>query len=144
MKIVTSIPRYLWSIISHIYFSVNRIHQALTPKPRWDERESLTLRERLSIRKAGGVGIYFLNFMTLLKTSVRVIWRTTSACTHSTQYSLTALARDAPWKGLSLTSLQVAWRNYSNRVPWTRKRGSYLAEWPQILSLICHETFWLS
>lgn len=38
-KTVTSIPKYLGSRISHVYFSVNIIHQALKPKARLGEGE---------------------------------------------------------------------------------------------------------
>lgn len=80
--------------------------------------------------------MYCLNFMTLLKTHLRVVWYPSSASTRSIQHLPTALPRGVHWKGLSLTSLYKAWRDYSNRAVRGRKRDSYLAEWSPTLSLI--------
>lgn len=71
MRTVTSIPKYLGSIINQIYFGVNIIH-ALKPKARFSEGGEKIPHERLTVRKVDGVRLYFLNIMTLLKTHLRV------------------------------------------------------------------------
>lgn len=57
METATSIPRYLWPVISHVDFSANTTHQTLKPKARFDERKReeyytrSSTSERLEVRE---------------------------------------------------------------------------------------------
>lgn len=62
MKMATFRPRHLWSIISHIYLSVNIGHQALKPKAGFGEGE----REEFCVKGSAPERLVVLNCIYLI------------------------------------------------------------------------------